>query len=79
MCQGIPRQVLEVRDDLLRVAVDDRMHWVKGGTHLPAVQAGDFVIVYAGVATEQVSRDEAEEQLRFLRDLEELFPADGPA
>jgi len=38
------------------------------------VQPGAYVIVYAGVAIEQVSRAEAEEQLKFLADLEAQFP-----
>ncbi|MEK7860752.1 MAG: HypC/HybG/HupF family hydrogenase formation chaperone [Chloroflexota bacterium] len=40
------------------------------------VRPGAYVVVYAGVAIEQVSKDEAEEQLKFLADLEAQFPAD---
>jgi hydrogenase maturation factor len=38
------------------------------------VEPGGYVIVYAGVAIEMVSRAEAEEQLKFLADLEAQFP-----
>jgi len=77
MCQGIPRTVLEVAPGRLRVEVDGSSRWMKAAEHLvAAVTPGSYVVVYAGVAIEQVSREEAEEQLRFLADLEALFPTD---
>lgn len=75
MCQGIPRSVLEVAPGRLRVEVDGASRWMQAAESLTReVQAGSFVIVYAGVAIEAVSREEAEEQLRFLADLEAQFP-----
>lgn len=76
MCQGIPRRVLESTGDRLRVEVDGRPIWMKASARVAGAGPGEFVVVYAGVALEKVSAEEAEEQLRFLRDLEQLFPAD---
>jgi len=75
MCQGIPRSVLEVAPGRIRVAVDGDSRWMQAAERLTReVQPGSYVIVYAGVAIEAVSRDEAEEQLKFLADLEAQFP-----
>ena len=75
MCQGIPRVVLEVAPSRLRVQVEGTARWMQAASSLTKeVQPGAYVIVYAGVAIEQVSRAEAEEQLKFLADLEAQFP-----
>jgi hydrogenase assembly chaperone HypC/HupF len=77
MCQAIPRTVVEVGTGRLRVEVDGSSRWMKASDQLAReVQPGAYVVVYAGVAIEQVSRQEAEEQLQFLRDLAALFPTD---
>ena len=75
MCQGIPRVVLEVAPARLRVDVEGTPRWMQAAESLTReVRPGAYVIVYAGVAIEQVSRAEAEEQLAFLADLEAQFP-----
>jgi len=76
MCQGIPRLVLESAGDRVRVEVDGEARWMKASERVAGAAAGEYMVVYAGVAIEKVSAEEAHEQLRFLRDLEELFPAD---
>lgn len=76
MCQGIPRLVLESANDRLRVDVDGAPRWMKASERVAGAAAGEYVVVYAGVAIEKVSVEEAEEQLRFLSELEALFPAD---
>ena len=76
MCQGIPRLVLESATDRLRVEVDGAPRWMKASERVAGAAPGEYVVVYAGVAIEKVTREEAEEQLRFLRDLEAMFPAD---
>ena len=68
--------VLESANDRLRVDVDGVARWMKASDRVAGAAAGEYVVVYAGVALEKVSEDEALEQLKFLRDLEELFPAD---
>ena len=75
MCQGIPRTVVEVGAGRLRVEVDGATRWMKASEQLSReVTPGSYVIVYAGVAIEEVSREEALEQLKFLADLEAQFP-----
>ena len=75
MCQGIPRTVLEVGPRRVRVQVDETSRWMQASEQLTQeVSPGSYVVVYAGVAIEQVSKEEAEEQLRFLADLEAQFP-----
>lgn len=75
MCQGIPRAVLEVAPGRLRVEVEGASRWMQAADSLTReVEPGAYVIVYAGVAIEKVSRAEAEEQLKFLADLEAMFP-----
>jgi len=76
MCQGIPRLVLESTADRIRIDVDGEPRWMKASERVAGAVAGEYVVVYAGVAIEKVSADEAQEQLAFLRDLEEMFPAD---
>ncbi|HEX4743785.1 MAG TPA: HypC/HybG/HupF family hydrogenase formation chaperone [Candidatus Limnocylindria bacterium] len=76
MCQGIPRLVLESASDRLRVDVDGAARWMKASERVAGAAPGEYVVVYAGVAIEKVTHEEAEEQLRFLRDLEAMFPAD---
>ena len=75
MCQGIPRSVLEVGAGRLKVEVDGSARWMQASERLSReVQPGSYVIVYAGVAIEAVSQEEALEQLKFLADLEAQFP-----
>lgn len=75
MCQGVPRSVLEVGSGRLRVDVDGQSRWMQASESLTReVEPGSYVIVYAGVAIEKVSREEAEEQIKFLADLEAQFP-----
>jgi len=76
MCQGIPRLVVESAGDRIRVEVDGELRWMKASERVARAAAGEYVVVYAGVAIEKVSADEAQEQLAFLRDLEQMFPAD---
>lgn len=76
MCQGIPRLVVESANDRIRVEVDGVPRWMKASARVAGAAAGEYVVVYAGVAIEKVSEDEALEQLKFLRELEDMFPAD---
>ncbi len=73
MCQAVPRRVLEVAAGKARVDMDGEPRWVKLADHLRGLQPGEYVVVYAGVGVGAVSREEAEEQLAFLRELESLF------
>ena len=74
MCQAIPRPVLRVDGERLEVDVDGRAQWVIA-PGLPPLTPGDFVVVHAGAALEKMSREDAEDILRFYADLEELLAA----
>lgn len=76
MCQLIPRRVLELKGDRARVEYDGGHRWVGISPTLGALAVNEYVHVYAGVAIEKVSDEEAAEQIRFLRELEERFPED---
>ncbi len=76
MCQGIPRTVLEVAAGRVRVDMDGEPRWLPASERLGTLAVGEYVVVYAGMALERVSPEEAQEQLRFLRYLEDAFPTD---
>ncbi len=75
MCQLIPRKVLALKGDRAQVDHDGTPRWVGVSDAIGSLATGEFVHVYAGVAIEKVSPEEAEAQMRFLRELEEGFPA----
>lgn len=78
MCQAIPRRVLEVATSRARVDIDGEPRWVPLAGALADLAPGEYVVVYAGLAVERVSPEEAEAQLRFLRELETMFADEGP-
>ena len=40
------------------------------------MQAGDYVVVYAGAVIQKVSEEEAQEILDFLREMDAMFESD---
>jgi hydrogenase expression/formation protein HypC len=72
MCQAIPRPVLEVTAERARVVVDGEEMWVDRRA-VPELQAGDYVVVYAGAALERMPEDEALEMIRFYEDFESML------
>jgi hydrogenase expression/formation protein HypC len=66
MCQAIPRRILQVDGARLEVDLDGTRAWVEAHT-LPDLVVGQYVIVHAGQAPEQIPEAEA---------LEVLFGAD---
>ena len=72
MCQAIPRPVLEVTAERARVVVDGEEVWVDRRP-VPELAAGDYVVVYAGVALEKMPEDEALEMIRFYEELESVL------
>lgn len=75
MCQAIPRKVLRVEGDQFEVLIDERPTWVSG-FEITGVQAGDYVVVYAGAVIQKVSEEEALEILDFLREMDAMFESD---
>ncbi len=72
MCQAIPRPVLEVTVERARVVVDGEEMWVDRRA-VPELQAGDYVVVYAGAALEKMPEDEALEMIRFYEEFESML------
>jgi hydrogenase expression/formation protein HypC len=74
ICQAIPRKVLRVEPGRAEVLYDGAPTWV--AVHgLPDLQVGQYVVVYAGQALERIPENEAEEMLRYLEELDELYAA----
>jgi len=76
MCQAIPRQVLEVTVDRALALVDGEPTWVDRRP-IDDLAVGEYVVVYAGVALERVSAEDAVEILRFYEELETMLSDAG--
>lgn len=72
MCQAIPRKVLQPGDGRVEVLYDGEPRWV-AAQGLTDLQAGEYVVVYAGQALERMPNDEAEELLRYIEEMEAMF------
>lgn len=72
MCRAVPHKVLEVAGDRARVLEIDREHWVRVEA-MPDLQPGEYVVIYAGQALERIPNDEAEDFLRFNREIEQML------
>ena len=62
MCQAIPRHVLEVDGSTGRIDRDGVPSEINLA-QVPGVAPGDYVIVYAGIALERVSAEDAQVML----------------
>ena len=71
MCQAIPRRVLQVEVGRAEVDLDGRPTWV-AAAGLDGLQAGEYVVVYAGQALERMAAAEAEEMLAWYANLETM-------
>jgi hydrogenase expression/formation protein HypC len=70
MCLGIPSKIVSIDGDNAVVSV--------GGTEYEAsiqlldnVNVGDYVLVHTGFAIEKISKEEADETLRLIKELDE--------
>ena len=68
MCLGIPARVLSV--DGSRALLDLRGREVPADASMVSVSPGDYVVSYAGLIVQVLSREEAEETLRLLDEAE---------
>lgn len=83
MCLGIPGRVIEVRRGDAPGLVEGKVDF--GGllrnvnlSYTPEVEVGDYVLVHVGFALSTLDEEEAQETLRYLRELGELSEL-GPA
>ena len=81
MCLALPRRVLQVDGDRVRVEWDHGPLWVSAAG-FPDLAAGEYAIVHAGQVLERVSEAEAQEILELYASLAsdtfELASADMP-
>ncbi|RME85881.1 MAG: HypC/HybG/HupF family hydrogenase formation chaperone [Caldilineae bacterium] len=76
MCLGIPGQVIQIDENPLGMTMGkvDFAGVVKEVclAYVPEVKVGDYVIVHVGFAISKVDEQEAQETLRFLREIGEM-------
>lgn len=71
MCVAMPGRVLSVRDGIARVDFDGNI--IEARADLVSVQAGDRVLVHAGLVIQKLSSTEAEEMEAIFADLKEIM------
>lgn len=71
MCVAMPGRVLSVRDGIARVDFDGNI--IEARADLVSVQAGDRVLVHAGLVIQKLSATEAEEMEAIFADLKEIM------
>lgn len=70
MCLSIPAQILSIEGKMGKVSVNGAI--TEASLELiedPAV--GEFVLLHTGFALEKISEEEAAENMRYLKELEE--------
>ncbi len=72
MCVAIPREVIRVWDDRAEVLVDGQPREVVCAG-LPDLEPGDFVLLHANAAIEQMTAEEAREMLEFIAAMDAMF------
>jgi hydrogenase expression/formation protein HypC len=68
MCLGIPARVVSVRGT--EAILDLRGREVVADASAVPVTPGDYVLTYSGLVVQRLSREEAEETLRLLDQVE---------
>ncbi|MFH0896172.1 MAG: HypC/HybG/HupF family hydrogenase formation chaperone [Bacteroidota bacterium] len=77
MCLSIPAEVISIEGDTAKVTVGGAVREASLQL-LEEVKVGDFVLLHTGFAIEVISPEEAEETMRYLRELGEVSPEDKP-
>ncbi len=70
MCLGIPSKIVSVNGDNAVVSVGETQYEVSIQL-LENVKEGDYVLVHTGFAIEKISKEEADETLRLIKELDE--------
>lgn len=78
MCLAIPARLVEYLDDdrqYGKVEIGGVLRRVNTGLLIGAdtAEPGEFVLIHVGFAMSKVSEEEAEETLRLLKTMEEIF------
>ena len=76
MCIAWPMRLMEILPEHYGMAEWDGVRRKVGLRLLPGAKVGDYVLVHAGCAIEQVKPEAAREQLALFRELSSAMP--GP-
>lgn len=68
MCVAIPGKVIEIMDETAKV--DFNGNCVNAMTGLVSVQIGDYVLIHAGCIIQKLLKQEAEELIDLMREVE---------
>lgn len=71
MCLSVPAKVVEVSKNMGRVEVGGTVREISMDL-CPEARIGDYVLIHAGFAIQQLDQEEAEETLKLLRQLTEV-------
>lgn len=79
MCLGVPARVIEVvaQQQAARVEVDGRPRNISIAALDDPVEAGDWVLVYAGMAMQKIDEIEARELSQFLEGFGQEITREG--
>jgi hydrogenase expression/formation protein HypC len=71
MCLSIPAEILSIDGEMAKVSVNGAITDASLQL-LDNPKVGDFILLHTGFALEIISPEEAEENMRLLRELDEL-------
>ncbi|HBE94865.1 MAG TPA: HypC/HybG/HupF family hydrogenase formation chaperone [Desulfovibrio sp.] len=79
MCLAVPAEIIEIKDGVATCRVGEGQTLVQASLMLleNEPQLGDFLIIHAGFALRVLDRQEAEENLKLLRDVIQASRAAG--
>jgi hydrogenase expression/formation protein HypC len=71
MCLSVPAKVVEVRNNVGRVEVGGTVREISMDL-CPEARIGDYVLIHAGFAIQQLDQEDAEETIQLLKQLVEI-------
>ena len=71
MCLSIPAQIISIEGDNAKVSFGGS-EYTAGLQMIDNPQIGEYVLLHAGFAIQKISREEAEETLQLLREMNNL-------
>ena len=73
MCLAIPAKVISIEGSSAKVTIED-VEYTASLLLLENINPGDYVMLHAGFAIQKVDREEADETLRLLNEIERNSP-----
>jgi hydrogenase expression/formation protein HypC len=71
MCLSIPGKVVSIKNNIAKVTIGGTVY--EAGTQLiEDIKIGDFVLLHTGYIIQILSEDEAEENIKYLRELGDI-------